>query len=45
MRRTRNRLHCKWYIIHTHSGFETKVIESIKEEVKKRSLEDHFKIT
>ncbi len=33
----------KWYIIHTHSGFETKVIESIQEEVKKRSLEDHFK--
>ena len=26
----------KWFIIHTHSGFEAKVIESIKEEVKKR---------
>ena len=25
----------KWFIIHTHSGFEAKVIESIKEEVKK----------
>ena len=24
----------KWFIIHTHSGFEAKVIESIKEEVK-----------
>ena len=33
----------KWYIIHTHSGFETKVIESIQEEVKKKLLEDHFK--
>ena len=33
----------KWFIIHTHSGFEAKVIESIKEEVRKKSLEDHFK--
>ena len=31
-----------WYIVHTHSGFEAKVIDSIKEEVKKRNLEDHF---
>ena len=27
----------KWFIIHTHSGFEAKVIESIKEEVKKEN--------
>ena len=33
----------KWFIIHTHSGFETKVIESIREEVKKRNLESLFK--
>ena len=26
----------KWYIIHTHSGFEAKVIKNIKEEIKKR---------
>ena len=32
----------KWFIIHTHSGFETKVIESIREEVKKRNLEILF---
>ena len=32
----------KWFIIHTHSGFEAKVIESIKEEVKKRKLESLF---
>ena len=32
----------RWFIIHTHSGFESKVIESIKEEVKKRRLENLF---
>ena len=32
----------KWYIIHTHSGFETKVINNIKEEIKKKGLSDHF---
>ena len=26
----------KWYIIHTHSGFELKVINNIKEEIKKK---------
>ena len=26
----------KWYIIHTHSGFEAKVINNIKEEIKKK---------
>ena len=25
----------KWYIIHTHSGFEAKVIANLKEEIKK----------
>ena len=28
----------KWYIIHTHSGFELKVVNSIKEEVNKKKL-------
>ena len=28
----------KWYIIHTHSGFEAKVINNIKEEIKKKKL-------
>ncbi|MEC8099873.1 MAG: transcription termination/antitermination protein NusG [Pseudomonadota bacterium] len=32
----------KWYIIHTHSGFEAKVIDSIKDEIKKKNLEDYF---
>ena len=32
----------KWYIIHTHSGFEAKVIANIKEEVKKKGLAEHF---
>ena len=27
----------KWYIIHTHSGFESKVITNLKEEIKKRN--------
>ena len=27
----------KWYIIHTHSGFEVKVINNIKEEIKKKN--------
>ena len=31
----------KWFIIHTHSGFEAKVIESIREEVKKRKLKTY----
>ena len=35
-------LQYKWFIIHTHSGFESKVIDSIKEEVKKRKLESLF---
>ena len=30
----------KWYIIHTHSGFETKVVNTIKEEVNKEEV--HF---
>ena len=32
----------KWYIIHTHSGFELKVVNSIKEEVNKKKLSDLF---
>ena len=32
----------KWYIIHTHSGFEIKVINKIKEEIKKKGLNDCF---
>ena len=28
----------KWYIIHTHSGFEVKVINNIKEEIKKKKI-------
>ena len=32
----------RWFIIHTHSGFEAKVIESIRDEVKKKRLEKLF---
>ena len=32
----------KWYIIHTHAGFEAKVIANIKEEVKKKGLASLF---
>ena len=32
----------KWYIIHTHSGFEAKVINNIKEEIKKKGLANYF---
>ncbi len=32
----------KWYIIHTHSGFELKVIKNIKEEIKKKGLNNCF---
>ena len=32
----------KWYIIHTHSGFEAKVIANIKEEVRKKGLARQF---
>ena len=32
----------KWYIIHTHSGFEVKVINNIKEEIRKKGLADYF---
>ena len=39
---TATEIEYQWFIIHTHSGFEAKVIESIKEEVKKRELENCF---
>ena len=32
----------KWYIIHTHSGFEVKVINNIKEEIRKKDLSHNF---
>lgn len=32
----------RWFIIHTHSGFEAKVIDSIRDEVKKKQLEKLF---
>ncbi len=37
-----NKEHFKWYIIHTHSGFELKVINNIKEEIKKKGLSENF---
>ena len=32
----------KWYIIHTHSGFESKVVALVKEEIKKKNLVESF---
>ncbi len=32
----------RWYIIHTHSGFEQKVIINLKEEIKKKNLSNLF---
>jgi len=32
----------KWYIVHTYSGFENKVRESLKERVKTHGLEEYF---
>ena len=32
----------KWYIIHTHSGFEAKVITVLKEEIRKKNLDSFF---
>ena len=32
----------RWYIIHTHSGFEAKVISVLKEEIAKKNLGDFF---
>ena len=32
----------KWYIIHTHSGFEAKVIAQLKDEIKKKNLTERF---
>ena len=32
----------RWYIIHTYSNFEKKVMESLKEQVVQKHLEDFF---
>jgi transcriptional antiterminator NusG len=32
----------KWYVLHVYSGFERKVVESIKEQARQKGLEDKF---
>ena len=32
----------KWYIVHTYSGYETKVAESLRERIKSHGLEEYF---
>ena len=37
-----NKEESKWYIIHTHSGFEAKVIANLKDEIKKKNISNLF---
>jgi len=32
----------KWYIVHTYSGYENKVKQSLEEGIKEKNLEDYF---
>ena len=32
----------KWYVVHTYSGYENKVMEDLKKTVEKRSLQDQI---
>ncbi len=32
----------RWYVVHVYSGFEKKVAESIREQVRQKDMEDHF---
>lgn len=32
----------RWYVIHVYSGFEKKVAESIREQIRQKSMEDRF---
>ena len=32
----------RWYVVHVYSGFENKIIESIREQAEKKGIEEHF---
>ncbi len=32
----------RWYVVHVYSGFEKKVVQSIKEQIETKGMEDYF---
>lgn len=32
----------KWYVVHTYSGYEARVVETLRDQARRDGLEDHF---